>query len=130
MKYSSVISVYLSSTPFVDLKFWTGSTHTTTPRQFIDDLKVLELGGTGSRAIPNGLREAKVEQRSYQEYYDERYFTKDAPPPPKPEPTLPVPDKRKLIRLSPANSFASSVDSSTTAKEEKKKKKKGGLFGF
>jgi syntaxin-binding protein 1 len=110
--------------------FGIGSTHTITPRQFIDDLKVLELAGTGSRAIPNGLREGRVEQRSYQEYYDERYFTKDAPPPPKPEPpTLPVPDKRKLIRISPANSFASSVDSTTTAKEEKKKKK-GGLFRF
>jgi syntaxin-binding protein 1 len=129
MKYLSVISIYFSSTPI--LKFWIGSTHTITPRQFIDDLKVLELGGTGSRAIPNGLREGRVEQRSYQEYYDEKYFTKDAPPPPRPAPTaLPVPgEQRKLLRISPTNSFASSVNSTSTAKEEKKKKK-GGLFRF
>ena len=113
-----------------DLKFRTGSTHTTTPRQFIDDLKVLELGGTGSRAIPNGLREGRVEQRSYQEYYDEKYFTKDAPPPQPSPTTQPAPsEQRKLLRVSPTNSFASSVNSTSTTKEEKKKKK-GGLFRF
>jgi len=93
-------------------------------------LKVLELGGTGSRAIPNGLREGRVEKRSYQEYYDERYLTKDAPRPALA--TLPVPrGERKPIGVSPTNSFASSVHSTTaSAKEEKKKKKKGGLFRF
>jgi syntaxin-binding protein 1 len=93
-------------------------------------LKVLELGGTGSRAIPNGLREGRVEKRSYQEYYDERYFTKDAPPPRPAPTTLPPPhDHKKQIRVSPSNSFASSVNSVTSGKEEKKKKK-GGLFRF
>lgn len=52
-----------------------------TPRHFIDDLKVLDLSGVGSRAIPNGLREMRA-ARPYQAFYDERYFTRDAPPPP------------------------------------------------
>ena len=37
-----------------------GSTHTLTPREFVDDLKVLELGGVGSRAAPNGLHFEKA----------------------------------------------------------------------
>ncbi|KAI0272325.1 Sec1-like protein [Gloeopeniophorella convolvens] len=57
-----------------------GSTHALTPRQFVDDLKVLELGGAGSRALPNGLREPGA-QRPYQAFYDERYFTREAPAP-------------------------------------------------
>jgi syntaxin-binding protein 1 len=59
---------------------WIGSTHTLTPRQFVDDLKVLDLSGVGSRALPNGLRELHA-ARPYQAFYDERYFTRDAPPP-------------------------------------------------
>jgi syntaxin-binding protein 1 len=51
-----------------------------TPRQFVDDLKVLELSGIGSRAVPNGLRELRG-TRPYQAFYDERYFTRDAAPP-------------------------------------------------
>ena len=57
-----------------------GSTHTLTPRQFVDDLKVLDLSGVGSRALPNGLREMRS-TRPYQAFYDERYFTRDVPPP-------------------------------------------------
>jgi len=52
-----------------------------TPRHFVDDLKVLDVGGVGSRALPNGLREQRA-ARPYQAFYDERYFTRDAPPPP------------------------------------------------
>ncbi|KAJ4473586.1 hypothetical protein J3R30DRAFT_3684648 [Lentinula aciculospora] len=47
-----------------------GLTHVITPRYFVDDLKVLELGGVGSQAIPNGLAESRG-QRPYQEYYDD-----------------------------------------------------------
>jgi syntaxin-binding protein 1 len=65
------------------LGWWIGSTHTLTPRQFIDDLKVLDLSGVGSRALPNGLREMHG-ARPYQAFYDERYFTRDAPPPQQP----------------------------------------------
>lgn len=112
------------------LKSTIGSTHTITPRHFIDDLKVLDLGGVGSRAIPNGLAEGRG-QRPFQEYYDEKYFTKDAPPPLRAATgNLPLPrDERKPIRPSPTNSFAGSTNSVTpSAKEEKKKKK--GLFRF
>jgi syntaxin-binding protein 1 len=111
----------------------TGSTHTITPRQFIDDLKVLDLGGVGSKAIPNGLREGKGGQRPFQEYYDEKYFTQDAPPPRRQTPaTLPVPrDERRPVRVSPSNSFSGSVNSLTpSTKEEKDKRKKKGLFRF
>lgn len=62
-----------------------GSTHTLTPRQFIDDLKVLDLSGVGSRALPNGLREMRA-ARPYQAFYDERYFTRDVPPPQQQQP--------------------------------------------
>jgi syntaxin-binding protein 1 len=64
---------------FFDVDGVTGSTHTLSPRQFIDDLKVLELGGVASRAVPNGLRELEA-ARPYQAFYDERYFTRDPPP--------------------------------------------------
>lgn len=114
-----------------------GSTHTTTPRQFIDDLKVLELGGVGSKAIPNGLRDPRGGQRPYQEYYDEKYSTEDAPPPRRPAPApAPQEDRSRLLRPSAppaAPSYSGSSMSTTSnmsagAKEEKKKKK--GLFRF
>lgn len=41
---------------------------------------MLDLSGVGSRALPNGLREMQA-ARPYQAFYDERYFTRDAPPP-------------------------------------------------
>jgi syntaxin-binding protein 1 len=58
-----------------------GSTHITTPERFIDDLKVLEMEGVGSVALPNGLPLSGPASGEYQEYYDKRYFTPDAPPP-------------------------------------------------
>ncbi|KAF5383619.1 hypothetical protein D9615_003550 [Tricholomella constricta] len=109
-----------------------GSTHTITPRHFADDLKALELGGVGSKALPNGLQERQG-QRSFQEYYDEKYYTKDPPPPPRAAPaSLPVPRDRHAPKISPTNSFASSVHSTTPtpSMKEEKKKKKGGLFRF
>ena len=114
-----------------------GSTHTFTPRQFVDDLKVLELGGVGSRALPNGLRDPQGGKRAYQDYYDELYFTRDAPPPAQPPPQqqqqrqAPAP---KLSRPSPVPSQAGSavsvgtVSSAGLGKEDKKDKKKKGLF--
>ncbi|KAI0306079.1 Sec1-like snare protein [Multifurca ochricompacta] len=79
MTYSEMREAYLLSSQ-LGKDIYIGSTHALTPRQFIDDLKVLDLSGTGSRAIPNGLRETRG-ARSYQAFYDERYFTRDAPPP-------------------------------------------------
>ncbi|KAH7914602.1 Sec1-like protein [Hygrophoropsis aurantiaca] len=115
-----------------------GSTHTITPRHFIDDLKVLELGGVGSRAIPNGLSTSGG-HHSYQDYYDEKYFTPDPPS----RPTLSVAKDSgrghssagsKLLKVSPVNSFAASSTSlnsnAGTLEKEEKKKKKRGLFHF
>ncbi|KAH7927330.1 Sec1-like protein [Leucogyrophana mollusca] len=113
-----------------------GSTHTITPRHFIDDLKVLDLGGVGSRAVPNGVS-TSVAHRSYQEYYDEKYFTSDPPPPPRPALSAPKDaGKSKLLKVSPTHSFAASSTSlNSTAgagerEKEEKKKKKRGLFHF
>ncbi|GLB41838.1 putative STXBP unc-18 SEC1 family protein [Lyophyllum shimeji] len=129
--YSELRECYqLSSALNKDI--YIGSTHLVTPRHFVDDLKALELGGVGSRALPNGLRE-RSGPRSFQELYDEKYFTKDAPPPPKAAPaSLPVPRGTTAPKMSPTNSFSSSVNSTATTPsvKEEKKKKKGGLFRF
>lgn len=58
-----------------------GSTHILTPERFIDDLKALEIEGVGSAALPNGLPTGSSGAGEYQEYYDKRYFTPDAPAP-------------------------------------------------
>ncbi|EKM50683.1 uncharacterized protein PHACADRAFT_264085, partial [Phanerochaete carnosa HHB-10118-sp] len=109
-----------------------GSTHTLTPKEFVDDLKVLELGGVGSRALPNGVSEGKG-QRPFQEFYDEVYYTRDAPPP---QPAALAPQTRaqpgRSTRPSPVQSYASgtSVQSTASSLTEEKKKKKRGLFHF
>ena len=104
-----------------------GSTHTMTPREFVDDLKVLEIGGVGSRAMPNGLSEGRG-QRPFQEFYDEVYFTRDAPPP---QAAAPPPQSRtqpgRAAHPSPIPSYASGNSASTnlsgSAEKEKKKKR-------
>ncbi|KAJ7920739.1 Sec1-like snare protein [Mycena leptocephala] len=132
MTYSEIREAYqLSSSLNRDI--YIGSTHTITPREFIKDLTVLELGGAGSKAIPNGQREGRA-GRPYQEFYDERYYTRDAPPPARPAPAAAAPRQqlRPPARPSPADSFASNVSTTPSmtpsAVEEKKKKK--GLFRF
>ncbi|KAG6866598.1 hypothetical protein C0991_002088 [Blastosporella zonata] len=110
-----------------------GSTHMITPRYFMNDMKALELAGVGSKALPNGLRDRK-NQASFQEYYDEKYYTQEAPPPPPSlAPTPPTsrstPRERERLqapKLSPANS----LNSAAPLVKEEKKKKKGGLFRF
>ncbi|RDB23678.1 Protein transport protein sec1 [Hypsizygus marmoreus] len=137
MTYSELRECYQLSGP-LNKDIYIGSTHAVTPRHFLDDLKVLDLGGVGSRAIPNGVREDLPGLRSFQEYYDEKYYTKDAPPPRPPPPALSVPrDSRKPSKISPTNSFASSVNSMTPSStpttpsgKDEKKKKRGGLFRF
>jgi syntaxin-binding protein 1 len=123
-----------------------GSTHAMTPRQYIDDLKVLELGGVGSRYAPNGVRDPGG-KRPYQEFYDEYYFLKDAPPKPKPAPAkaqAPQQDRSRLglprpqaVAQSSSYGGSSSVsvnsgytNDSTSLKDDKEKKKKRGLFRF
>ena len=108
-----------------------GSTHALTPRQFVDDLKVLEMGGIGSRALPNGLGETDVPPRPAQEICDQKYFTRDAPPPQRAAATpSPQPGSGRLTRPSPVPSFGGSSASvntnysnSGTIGEEKKKKR-------
>ena len=112
----------------------TGSTHTITPADFVDDLKVLELGGVGSRALPNGLSETSAPMRSAQEVYDQKYFTRDAPPPPRAAPApSPAPGSGRRggtgVPAPPpltagANvSSGSNYSNSGTYTEEKKKKR-------
>ena len=105
-----------------------GSTHTITPRRFVDDLKVLDLGGAGSKSIPNGLRDMRGESKSPQDFYDEKYFVKETAPPPQQQ----QPQKTSLLGLpiqpSPTNSFQGSVNSSSTPSVKEEKKKKRGLL--
>lgn len=105
-----------------------GSTHTITPRRFIDDLKVLDVGGAGSKAAPNGLRDMRGEPKSAQELYDEKYFVKEAAPPEQQH----TPHKTNLLGLpiqpSPTNSYQGSVNSQTTPSVKEEKKKKRGLL--
>lgn len=120
--------------------FFPGSTHTITPKEFVDDLKVLDLSGVGSKIIPKGLRDLPDGQRSYQEYFDEKYYIQDAPPPPRPQVLSPPPQSSsnsflsvsrlsspKVIQPSPTQSFSSTL---SDAAPEKEKKKKKGLFRF
>jgi len=105
-----------------------------TPKQFVDDLKVLDLSGVGSKAIPNGLREAHEGSRTYQEYYDDKYYLQDAPPPQQPSQrhqpdklTVPKHSSHNKIQPSPTQSFSSIL---SEVSQEKEKKKKKGLFRF
>jgi len=136
MTYSEIRETYqLSSSLQKDI--YIGSTHMVTPRGFIDDLKVLDLGGAGSKAIPNGLRDMRGESKSPQELYDERYFVKDAPPPQQPSsqkgllglPSRPA-EKISPIQPSPTNSFQGSINSLTPSVKEEKKKRRGLLSRF
>jgi syntaxin-binding protein 1 len=108
-----------------------GSTHTITPNQLVDDLKVLDLGGAGSKAIPNGLRDRKDGPRPFQDAYDEKYYTRD-PPPPTRAPPAPAPSARMRaaappMQPSPTNSYHGSSNSISQPEEKKKKR---GFFGF
>ncbi|KAI9464431.1 Sec1-like protein [Lactarius psammicola] len=115
-----------------------GSTHALTPRQFTDDLKVLDLSGTGSRAVPNGLRELQG-PRPYQAFYDERYFTRDAPPPPQAQraPPLGKSASARNAGSTPEPSLSGSTLSvnsytppSANGKEKPGKEKKRRFLGF
>ena len=113
------------------IEFLIGSTHALTPRQFVDDLKVLDLSGTGSRAVPNGLREMQG-PRPYQAFYDERYFTRDAPPPQQQRapPLGKSVSARSVPRATPEPSLSGStlsVDSYANGKTKEKKKR---FLGF
>ncbi|OJT06722.1 Protein transport protein sec1 [Trametes pubescens] len=129
MTYSEMREAYALSKS-LNKEVIIGSTHPVTPQQFVDDLKVLEIGGVGSRALPNGLGETAAPARSPQEIYDQKFFTRDAPPPQRAAPvSSPQPqEKRSFLRPSPVPSFSGSQTSTTTTasygeKETKEKKK-------
>ncbi|KAG8958292.1 vacuolar sorting protein VPS33/slp1 [Tulasnella sp. 419] len=122
-----------------------GSSHIYTPEQFIEDLKALQNGGVGSKALPNGLQSVENrngEPRSYQMAYDQKYFTKDPPPPPRPA-TAPIQQPNHHSQSTPGRSgglappLASPAQSSLSLRsshsgvgEVKEKKKKRHFFGL
>lgn len=109
----------------------TGSTHTVYPEGFIDDLKTLELGGVGSKAIPNGLRDVSGDKKPFQSYYDQKYYIKDAPRPPAPAPTAAPSSKLSKNHSFPTSGGSPAPSSISSGKEEPpKEKKKKGLFRF
>lgn len=111
----------------------TGSTHAIAPKDFIDDLKVVEIGGVGSRAMPNGPPEWRG-QRPFQEFYDELYYTRDAPPPQQRAPaaatTRPQPGRSAQSAPTPSYASSGSVNIGMGPNGEKEKKKKKGFLRF
>jgi len=103
----------------------TGSTHVVTPKHFMEDMRSLELAGVGSRALPNGLRPGPG-QRPLQEFYDEKYFTKDQVPSKQAQPQQP-PSKGSgrnlLTRPNMAPQMSSSSSQNSGAEGGKKKKR-------
>ena len=119
-----------------------GSTHTLTPEEFVGDLQTLDAGGQGSSSLPGGLPESpSSNQRPFQVYYDQKYITKDEPPPaPKTTSTaasLAPPAKSSRPSLSPNDSRASSARSPSPSpiasgddKKSGEKSKKKRFLGF
>ncbi|KAG8871991.1 vacuolar sorting protein VPS33/slp1 [Tulasnella sp. 331] len=143
MTYSEMRTAYrMSDSSSKDI--YIGSSHIYTPNEFIDDLKVLEHGGVGSQAAPNGLQSVEVrgEPRPYQMAYDQKYYVKDPPPPPPAQPAPrqnPAPESQNRLsgasqnHLNPlaglGNSTSPSIRSnmsggSTPDGREKEKKKR------
>ncbi|KAH9851922.1 Sec1-like protein [Lenzites betulinus] len=129
MTYSEMREAYLLSKS-LNKEIIIGSTHPITPQQFVDDLKVLELGGVGSRALPSGVGETNAPPRPPQEIYDQKFFTRDAPAPQRatPAPSSQAQEKKGFMRPSPVPSFAGSSGSVNSAnygmeKDGDKKKK-------
>ncbi|KIJ55031.1 hypothetical protein M422DRAFT_64178 [Sphaerobolus stellatus SS14] len=135
MTYSEMRAIYqLSESLKKDI--FIGSTHQLNPEQFIDDLKTLELGGVGSAAIPNGLRDTAGEQRPFQSYYDQKYYIKDPPPPSLPTPAPSIASS-KLSKFSGSSKSGAGAPPSPAVSNLSlgnesigKEKKKKGLFRF
>lgn len=109
------------------------------PERFVSDLRAISMDGTGSVALPDGLPKPSDREKPYQEYYDERYFIKDAPPPPKPSPAPSahrghMHDTHSHSDVEQRRPTAQHSYSSLSMPEEKEKEKKRNkakkLFGF
>lgn len=111
-----------------------------TPQRFVDDLKVLELEGVGSKAAPEGLPsvdDGTGKLRQFQAAYDQKYHYEVAPPPR--AASAPINSVRtNPIPASPAGSSTSLKPevlrkAEGKGKKEKEKdgeKKKRHFFGF
>ena len=122
---------------------FSGSTHTWYPDWFIEDLKTLEKGGLGSSTLPKGVASTGPPEPVHpQRYYDQKYWTKDAPPPPPPQPVAPAaalapPAARPPQSLTPQPSNMSmgsrtsaASDTGSTREKEKEKGRKRDWFKF
>jgi len=121
MTYSEMREVYLLSQS-LNKDIIIGSTHTITPTRFIEDLVSLELEGTGSRALPNGLR-SDPNQPSLQAVYDQKYPTAE-PAPPEPRPQQQALDKGNKKGILTKQNVPPVIQSSTSNGVGKKKKKR------
>ncbi|KDQ12984.1 hypothetical protein BOTBODRAFT_133850 [Botryobasidium botryosum FD-172 SS1] len=143
MTYSEMRVAYQLSAS-VGKDIYIGSTHVLTPHRFTEDLKVLELDGVGSIAIPEGLpnvHDGQGKLRPFQAAYDQKYYL-EGPPPPRATSAPAVSSERRdhpTLPASPAHSSASlKTHSGILGKPEKgkgadadgEKKKKRHFFGF
>ncbi|CEL61750.1 Protein transport protein sec1 OS=Schizosaccharomyces pombe (strain 972 / ATCC 24843) GN=sec1 PE=3 SV=1 [Rhizoctonia solani AG-1 IB] len=145
MTYSEMRTAYTMSA-LQNKEVFVGSTHPMNPARFISDLRAISMDGVGSAALPDGLPKPTDRQIPYQEYYDHRYFIKDAPPPPKPQPApaqmqthSPAHGHSQLqsARLDPPRGPTHQASSSSLGSggggeklKKDKEKKKRGLFHF
>ncbi|CAE6359673.1 unnamed protein product [Rhizoctonia solani] len=142
MTYSEMRTAYTMST-LQNKEVFVGSTHPMNPARFVSDLRAISMDGVGSTAIPDGLPKPTDRQIPYQEYYDRRFFIKDAPPPPQPKPQpSPAPahspahshgqmnSPRVEPPRGPTHQASSSSLGSGGGEKLKKEKKKRGLFHF
>ncbi|KAG8894659.1 vacuolar sorting protein VPS33/slp1, partial [Tulasnella sp. 417] len=134
MTYSEMREAYVMGQK-KNKEIYIGSSHIITPVEFMDDLKQLAHQGMGSKALPNGLQ---YQERSYQEAYEQKWWTRDPPPRPRPQPRpqpgpqQPRPGSAALAApaASPSSSSLSAHSShSYDGRGEKEKKKKRHFFG-
>jgi len=121
MTYSEMRETYLLSKS-LKKDIIIGSTHTFTPKRFMEDMKSLELAGVGSRAIPNGLRSGPG-QRTFQDFYDEKYFVNDQGPPRPQSQQPPSKGSGKNVLTRPGMPPQMSSSFSQSSATEKKKKR-------
>ncbi|KAH7097732.1 ras opposite [Auriculariales sp. MPI-PUGE-AT-0066] len=123
MTYSETRTAYTASEQ-LGRDVYIGSTHVWYPDWFIEDLKTLDKGGLGSATLPKGVASTGPPEAVHpQRYYDQKFWTKDAPPPPPPQPTpAPAPNgslvagaQRPTQSLTPQPSAMSMAGSTRTS---------------
>ncbi|EJU03633.1 Sec1-like protein [Dacryopinax primogenitus] len=147
MTYSEMRTVYEVSAA-LGKDIFIGSTHVFSPEQFVDDMKVIEIGGKGSAELPQGLQlqpSPPNHHRSYQASYDRRYWIRDAPAATRPSSSNLTPRSKARVLSSssipsreatpeptaltpPPSSISSRLQKEK--KEDRKDGKKKGFFHF